>query len=116
MKIKKYLIGALVGIVNGFFASGGGIVAVLALENLLRIEPKKSHATAIAIILPLAISGITVYTKSGFLDTGLTVKTAIGGAVGAVIGAKLLSRLPKKYIRGGFGLVMVISAIRMFFR
>ncbi len=116
MKIKKYLIGALIGIVNGFFASGGGIIAVLALENLLKLDPKKSHATAIAIILPLAIAGITVYTKGGFFDMSLTVRASIGGAIGAVIGAKLLSKLPKKYIRGGFGVVMIISAVRMFFR
>lgn len=116
MKIKKYFIGALIGIVNGFFASGGGIIAVLALENLLKLDPKKSHATAIAIILPLAVAGITVYMKGGFLDAGLTLKASIGGAIGAVIGAKLLSKLPKKYIRGGFGVVMIISAVRMFFR
>lgn len=116
MRIKKYFTGALIGIINGFFASGGGIIAVLALENFLKLDPKKSHATAIALILPLAIAGITVYMKSGFLDVGLTFRASIGGAIGAVIGAKLLSKLPKKYIRGGFGVVMIISAVRMFFR
>ncbi len=116
MKFKNYLSGALVGFINGFFASGGGIIAVLILKRLLNLDEKKAHATAIAIILPLTISSLLVYHKFGFTSLKLTFLTSIGGIVGALIGAKLLSKLSKEYIRGGFGIVMIIAALRMIFK
>lgn len=113
--LKKYLTGTAVGFINGFFASGGGIIAVLALKRILGIEEKKAHATAILIILPLTLSSILIYGNGGYFDLPLVLKSSLGGIIGAVIGAKLLSKLPKKYIKMGFGAVMVIAAVRMFF-
>ena len=112
--LKKCFTGAIVGFINGFFASGGGIVAVLSLKKGLKIEEKKAHATAILIILPLTISSILVYGGGGYLDLPLVLKCSAGGIAGAFIGAKLLARLPKKYIKAGFGVIMIIASIRMF--
>lgn len=113
---KKYAWGLIIGFINGFFASGGGIIAVLVLKNIFKIEEKKAHATAISIILPLSVASIFVYGAGGFFDLPLVIKSSAGGIIGALVGAKLLSKLPKKYIRAGFGGVMIIAAIRMFFQ
>ena len=115
-KIKKFFIGSLVGFINGFFASGGGIVAVLSLKKFMKLEEKKAHATAIAIILPLSLASIVVYTHGGFGDFSYIVKASIVGVIGALIGAKLLNKLRKEYISLGFGIIMVIAGIRMFFK
>ena len=37
-KIRNYFCGAIVGFINGFFASGGGIVAVLALKRYMKLD------------------------------------------------------------------------------
>ena len=115
-RARDYAVGAAVGFINGFFASGGGIVAVLALKRFLKVEEKKAHATAIAVILPLTIAGMLVYSRAGFADFKMILKNAAGGVLGAGVGAKLLTRLPVKYIRAGFGVVMIAAAVRMFFR
>lgn len=115
-RLKKYVWGSLAGFINGFFASGGGIVAVLVLEKIFSFEEKKAHATAIAVILPLTVASIFVYGSGGFIDLPLVLKCSLGGIAGAFIGAKLLNRLPKKYLRMGFGVVMIIAAVRMFLR
>lgn len=115
MKIKKLLFGAIIGLVNGFFSSGGGIIAVLVLKKLLNLDEKKAHATAIAVILPLTICSLFVYHSFGYTNLRLTFLCSIGGIAGAFIGAKLLTKLKKEYIRCGFGVVMIISAIRMIF-
>ena len=107
------LCGIMMGLINGFLASGGGIVAVLVLERLLGVETKKAHATAIAIILPFSLVSLVIYGLSGYIDWGLVWRSALGGVVGAAIGAKLLSKLPKKYIKIGFGVIMVIAGGRM---
>ena len=113
MKKKGLLWGAVVGFLNGFFASGGGIAAVLLLEKKFHLEEKKSHATSIMIILPLTLSGIIVYSLGGFAHIPVIIKTATGASLGALLGATLLSKLPPQYIRMGFGAVMVISAVRL---
>ncbi len=110
----EWLWGGIIGLVNGFLASGGGIAAVLILERRLKIETKKAHATAIAVILPLSAASVLVYGISGYTDAAPAIKAAAGGIVGAVIGAKILNNLPKKYIKIGFGAVMLIAAWQMF--
>lgn len=115
MKKKALLWGIPIGFINGFFASGGGIVAVLVLQKFFSLDEKKAHATSIMIILPLTIAGVVVYTAAGFSDMPVIIKTAAGAAVGALLGAKLLSRLSGKFIRIGFGVVMVAASVRMLF-
>ena len=113
MKKSGLLWGCVVGFLNGFFASGGGIVAVLLLEKKFHLEKAKAHATSIMIILPLTLAGIIVYSLGGFADIPLILKTASGASLGALLGATLLSKIPPDYIRIGFGGVMIFAAIRM---
>lgn len=114
MKKRGLLWGSIVGFANGFFASGGGIIAVLVLKKFFSLDEKKAHATSIAIILPLTLAGLIVYTVKGFSDMSVILRTGAGSAAGALLGAMLLSKLPSNYIRIGFGIVMVISSFRMF--
>ena len=115
MKKRGLLWGIPVGITNGFFASGGGIIAVLILKKFFSLEEKKAHATSIMIILPLTLCGLFVYTLAGFSDFPVIIKAAVGAAIGSLVGALLLSKLPPKYIKIGFGVVMIIAALRMIF-
>ena len=114
-QVKLILLGALSGILNGFFGSGGGIVAVLALERITSLPTKKAHATAIAVILPLTLVSLFGYKAGGFLDWYLIIPSVLGGSLGGIIGAKLLSRLSPFYIHKVFGGILFLSAIRMVF-
>lgn len=105
--------GALVGLINGFFASGGGIAAVLVLEKILKLKTKEAHATAIAVILPLSLASLAVYGVKGYIDWPLVIKASAGGILGAAAGARLLERLPKKYIKIAFGAVMIFAGGKM---
>lgn len=114
-KVKMILWGIPIGLINGFFGSGGGIAAVYVLKKFLDTEQKKAHATAISIILPLSAAGLFVYAGGTENDIPLIIKCAIGGIAGGLCGAKLLSKIPKKWLKVGFGGVMIIAAIRMVF-
>ncbi len=111
--IKNILLGIPIGFVNGFFGSGGGIIAVLFLKKILKVEAKKAHATAPAIILPLSCVSLFMYGANTMVDIKMTVLCAVGGCAGALLGAKLLSRIPKKWLKIGFGIVMILSGGRM---
>ena len=113
MKKKALLWGIPIGFINGFFASGGGIIAVLVLQKFFSLDEKKAHATSIMIILPLTVAGVFVYTMAGFTDVPVIIKTAVGATLGALIGAKLLSRLSGRFIRIGFGAVMVFASVKL---
>lgn len=112
-KIKYYLLGFVAGILNGFFGAGGGLLVVPMLSSL-NIEQKKAHATSIAIILPLSVISAVMYIIKGIrIDIiQLTIFTVLG-LVGAVIGSYLLMKVKNQLIRRIFGIIMIVSAIRI---
>ena len=59
--------GALIGLLNGFFGSGGGILAVTLLQKQ-GLPSRQAHATSIAIILPLSLVSLAVYYLNGNLE------------------------------------------------
>ena len=113
--IKNAVTGLFTGFINGVFGSGGGTLLVPILNNILKVEEHKSHSTALAIIIFLSTTSSVIYISKGTFDVGLTAQAAIGSIIGGIIGAKLLSKVNGKFLRIGFGIVMIIAAFRMVF-
>lgn len=113
--IKNTIIGILTGFINGIFGSGGGTLLVPILNNIIKIEEHKSHATALSVIIFLSSASSVIYISKGTYDIGLTLQVACGSIVGGIIGAKLLSKLTGKFLRISFGIIMIIAALRMVF-
>lgn len=114
-KIKYALIGAVSGILNGLFGSGGGIAAVPMLEKA-GLEAKKSHATSVVIIFFLSIAATVGYYLGGRLDFETALSLIPSGLLGAAIGSILLKKIDNGILRRIFGVVMIISAVRMFMK
>ncbi len=53
-KLYFYIVGAVTGLCNGLFGSGGGIAAVPMLQKG-GVDVKNSHATSLALTLPLSV-------------------------------------------------------------
>ncbi|SCI03155.1 MULTISPECIES: sulfite exporter TauE/SafE family protein [unclassified Romboutsia] len=113
--IKNTVIGLFTGFINGVFGSGGGTLLVPILNNFLKVEEHKSHATALAIIIFLSTTSSIIYISKGTYDIKLTIQAAIGSIIGGIIGAKLLCKVTGKFLRISFGIVMIIAALRMVF-
>lgn len=113
--IINSVIGLFTGFINGVFGSGGGTLLVPILNNILKVEEHKSHATALAIIIFLSTTSSIIYVSKGTFDVNLTIQAAIGSIIGGIIGAKLLSKVTGKFLRIGFGIIMIIAAFRMVF-
>lgn len=112
---KNTLIGLFTGFINGVFGSGGGTLLVPILNNIVKVEEHKSHATALAIIVFLTGASSAVYISKGTYDIELTFKVAIGSIIGGIIGAKMLCKVTGKFLRISFGSIMIIAALRMVF-
>lgn len=115
MKIKNSIMTFLVGMLNGLFGSGGGVLTVYMLENLYGVEKKKSHATAILIMVCVSLISIFIYARHDFVDLGDALWVSLGGVGGSVLGAVLLKKLPLSWIRRIFGIVMLAAAVRILF-
>lgn len=116
---KKYnrhiIIGIVSGVLNGLFGAGGGSVVVPAMEMFLKMDEKKAHATAIAIILVMSAVSAFFYIRKGFFDFKVWMPAAIGGVVGGAIGAKLLPKISVKWLKIIFGAVIITTSIKMIF-
>jgi len=113
--VKTMFLGLICGLINGFFGSGGGIVAVQSMEKI-GIRDKNAHATSLFVILPLSIVSGAVYLMSGNITfNGDTIMLLIGGAVGGVLGALLLNKVKREWVNMIFTLLILASGIRMVF-
>lgn len=117
--IKKYYrqaaIGLVSGVLNGLFGSGGGCIVVPAMEKFLNMDEKKSHATAIAVILVMSAVSSFFYIRNGYFDFKLWLPVTVGGIVGGAVGAAALSKISVRWLKIIFGTVIGITAFKMIF-
>lgn len=113
-KAYYYIVGGVTGIANGLFGSGGGMLSVPLLEST-GLEAKKAHASSIAITLPLSLISTIIYSVKGHIDYSLALKFIPLGLLGAIIGSKLLKKISNKLLKKIFGVILIISGIRMLF-
>lgn len=106
--------GALVGLANGLFGGGGGMLAVPLLKKL-GMEERNAHATAIAVIYPVCIASFFVYAYAGFCDFSVLLPTAFGVFFGGIIGAKLLKNLPERTVKITFSILQVFAGAWLMF-
>ena len=111
--MRKFFTGVLCGIFNGLLGAGGGVVAVLSLRKFLGVETHKSHATAVAIMLPLTIVSAAIYLSGSQIDIKTAAWVTTGGVIGGLAGAKLLKKISANALHKIFGGIMIFAAIRM---
>ena len=83
-KLKRALIGIIVGFISGLFASGGGLLLVPVYTYILKLNEKEARATSLFCILPMVILTAIIYNKNNYIDWQLGIKCAIGGMVGRI--------------------------------
>jgi len=113
MRLKKAIIGIVTGVVNGLFGSGGGTIAVPAFERFLDMPTHKSHATVIALILPLSILSAFIYCREIDIEWSNVIAVSAGGIVGGYMGAAMLKKISSKWLNRIFGAFMIVAAVRM---
>lgn len=106
--------GILVGIANGLFGGGGGMLAV-PLLRANGLAPAQAHATAIAVILPASAVSGAIYFFHGLTPLTILVPVALGVALGGALGARLLGALSGRAITFLFALLMLAAGLKMLF-
>ncbi len=114
-KVLLIITGIVTGVCNGLFGGGGGMVVVPMLVILLKLTPKKAHATAILIILPISIISAVVSVIGGHYDLGVGIPTGLGVVVGGLLGALALKKINNKMLVKIFAFVMFIAGVKLLF-
>ena len=114
-QIAVILAGLAIGVVTGLFGAGGGMLTVPALTFLAKFDEKHSHATAIAVILPLCLISSVVYALGATFENGVVLPTVIGVTIGGAIGALLLKKMSNGAISFLFYALMLFAGLKMIF-
>lgn len=107
------LAGVGVGALSGLLGIGGGVMLVPLMVLGFGVGVKPAVSTSLAVVLATAFVGAAGYLLTGF-DRILGLPPLVAGAiVGAWLGVHLRDPLPEDKLRIGFGVFMVVVAIRI---
>lgn len=115
-KVKNWQIfvfGTIIGIINGFFGGGGGMIVVPVLNKLFGLEQKKAQATALFVILPISLISVIVYFIFNSVNFSSGWPVMVGIVAGGLAGATLLSKLNNKVVKCIFIFFMFLGGIGM---
>lgn len=112
---QSIVCGMAVGIANGLFGGGGGMIAVPLLQRI-GLEEKRAHATAILWILPISLLSFILYAVKGYYEGGVLIPTAIGVTAGGFLGAKLLGKMPVKGVNLTFAILQAAAGAFLMFK
>ena len=107
------VVGVAIGIINGFFGGGGGMICV-PLLLALGLKNKQAQATAILVMVPISIASGVVYYSHGFLEGSTLLFVGVGSIVGGVLGALILKKLNNNILQYIFAFVVLFAGIKMF--
>ena len=105
--------GLAMGFLAAMFGIGGGIVLVPVLVTVLDYDQRLAAGTSLAVMAPTALVGALRLTKPGYTSWGRGVRFGLGGAIGAVAGARLGLWLPLDALSWIFAAVLVLTAAQM---
>ena len=111
---KNSLLGGIIGLVNGFFGAGGGLICVPLLMKM-GFERKDAHANAVAVIFPITFISAVNYLFLGHVKISDSIIYLPGGIVGAVLGTCIMKKISPSLIKKLFGGFMIWAGWRLIF-
>lgn len=105
--------GILVGVLSALFGIGGGLVMVPVMVLLLDASQHLAEGTSLVVIVPTALAGVIAHSRSGFVDFRAAGFLAIGGVVGAIIGARVALASAGGTLQIYFAVFLVLMGARL---
>lgn len=115
INFKALLLGVAVGLVNGIFGAGGGMLAVPILKRN-GLEQKVAHANAVAVILPITIISAALYLIKGNVTLSDSFAYIPTGLAGSVIATFLLQKFSNTLLQKTFSIFMIYAGVRLLMR
>lgn len=106
-------IGLIAGLASGYVGVGGGFIMVPLMLSIVGIPMRKASGTSLIAVMILAIPGVIEQGIIGNINYLAGVAVVIGTIPGAVIGAKLVTKVPERTLRLLFGCFLIVAAIML---
>lgn len=107
-------IGVLGGMSGGLLGGGTGVITVPSLARATTLSRAVIHGTSTLPNVSAAIAGSTVYALHGArVDVVAGAGLMAGGVIGAVVGAKLVARIPEWILKALFVFVLLATAAKL---
>ncbi|MGH6760770.1 MAG: sulfite exporter TauE/SafE family protein [Phyllobacterium sp.] len=101
------------GLISALLGIGSGVLKIPAMDTALRLPIKVSSATSNFMIGVTAAASAGAYFVRGDIDIGIAGPIALGSVAGALLGARLLMRLPADKLRVFFVIILSLLAVQM---
>lgn len=115
VNFKSIFFGVIIGLINGIFGAGGGMIAVPMLKRS-GFEQKDAHANAVAVILPITVISAILYLAKGKVTLTDSLFFLPTGVIGSVIATFLLQKFSNKLLQKIFAVFMIYAGIRLLAR
>ncbi|MCW5319262.1 TSUP family transporter [Nostoc sp. KVJ3] len=110
------ILGLIAGIVSGITGIGGGIIILPALIFLFGFSQHQAQGTTLALLVPpIDILAAWTYYKQGYVDFKIAGLLCLGFVLGGWLGAKIGTGLSNVILARIFGVLLLVSAIRVLF-
>ncbi|MFP4053001.1 MAG: sulfite exporter TauE/SafE family protein [Phycisphaerae bacterium] len=112
-------VGAAMGVSAGLLGIGGGALAVPAQQVILRLPLRNAIATSAATIAAITWLGAIVKNASlgadGTVARSLLLTAALAptAMAGSYVGGHLTHRLPVRWVRAAFVVLMLVAGVKM---
>ena len=111
-KWKFAVTGALAGLANGLFGSGGGMFLVPLFTHWTKLPQRKAFATSVAVILPLSLVSAGIYWLRGGLELDAAWPYLLGGFLGGILSGRVFQKVPLTWLRRAFALLILYGGVR----
>lgn len=108
---KGVAVGLVTGVASGYVGLGGGFIMVPLMMKLLHAPMKLTAGTSLIAVMILAIPGAAYQGALGNVDWVVGLSVAVGSIPGAVLGARLSSRVPERQLRFLFSGFLLVAAL-----
>lgn len=112
--VSFLILGLAAGILSGMLGIGGGILLVPAMVFLVGMTQHRAQGTTLALMVPpIGLLAAWTYWKQGYVDIKVAAIICVGFFFGGLIGAKLAGLINGALLKKLFGVVMLITALKM---
>ena len=106
-------IGLVAGLASGYVGVGGGFIMVPLMLSIIGIPMRKASGTSLIAVMILAIPGVIEQGIIGNINYLAGIAIVIGTIPGAVIGARLVTKVPERTLRLLFGCFLIVVAVML---
>lgn len=104
-------IGMVAGLASGYVGVGGGFIMVPMMISLAHLSMRYTSGTSLIAVMILAVPGVIAQASLGHVNWIAGIAVACGSVPGAILGARLVPKVPERQLRFLFAIFLLVAAV-----